>query len=70
MWGMIKSFFKYINGNRQCKNIISPFQDEDGYLTNWGRGKAEVFNTFFMSVFSISDGLRGSQCSELEDSDL
>lgn len=43
-------FFKYINGKRQCKNIISPFQDGDGHLTNRERDMAEVFSTSFVSV--------------------
>lgn len=30
--GVIKSFFKYINCNRQCRNNFCPLQDEDGCL--------------------------------------
>ncbi|KAJ7396949.1 rna-directed dna polymerase from mobile element jockey-like [Pitangus sulphuratus] len=59
-----KSFFKYINGNRQYRNIIGPLQGEDGHLTN--RQKAEMFDTFFASVFNMNDGPRGSQWPELE----
>ncbi|KAJ7395802.1 hypothetical protein BTVI_151811 [Pitangus sulphuratus] len=64
-----KKFFKYINGNRQCRKIIGPFQDEDGHLMNRNRDKSEVFNAFFASVFNMDDGPRGSQCPELEDHD-
>ncbi|KAJ7428106.1 hypothetical protein WISP_01889 [Willisornis vidua] len=34
-----KSFFKYINGNNQHRNIISPLQNEGDNLTNWDRDK-------------------------------
>ncbi|KAJ7411463.1 hypothetical protein BTVI_50153 [Pitangus sulphuratus] len=64
-----QSFDKYVNGNRQYKNIMGPFQDEDGHLTNRERDKAEVFNAFFACVFNTDDGPRGSQCPELEDHD-
>lgn len=50
LWGTIKRvFFKYINGNRQCKNNISPLQDEGGCLTNGDTDmdKTEMFNVFF-----------------------
>ncbi|KAJ7428141.1 rna-directed dna polymerase from mobile element jockey-like [Pitangus sulphuratus] len=40
--------------------------DEDGHLTNRNRDKTEMFNAFFVSVFNPDDGLRGSQCPELE----
>ncbi|KAJ7407716.1 hypothetical protein BTVI_62360 [Pitangus sulphuratus] len=49
------------------RNIIDPLEDEDGHLTNKDRDKAEVFNTFFASLFNMDDGPRGSQCPELED---
>ncbi|KAJ7425292.1 hypothetical protein WISP_24186 [Willisornis vidua] len=58
-----RSFFKYINGNRQYRNIISLLQDENGHRN---RDKAEVFKTFFASV-SNTDA--GPQCPELEDHD-
>lgn len=57
-------FFKYINGNRQCKNNISPLQDKDGHLTNRDRDKAEVFKAFFASDFNMDDGPRECQCLE------
>lgn len=51
LWGTKnRIFFKHINGKRQCKNIISPFQDGDGHLTNRERDMAEVFSTSFVSV--------------------
>lgn len=58
-------FFKYINGKRQCKIIIGPFQDGNGHLTSRDRDKAEVFNTSFVSVFNVGHRPRGSQCPEL-----
>ncbi|KAJ7403656.1 hypothetical protein BTVI_75840 [Pitangus sulphuratus] len=61
------TFFKYINGNMQYRNIIGPLQDENGHLTDRDRGKAEVFGAFFASVFNTGDGPRGSQCPELQD---
>lgn len=64
-----EGFFKYINGNRQCENNISPLQDEDGLLTNRNRDKAEVFKAFFASIFNMGDGPRESQCPELEKHD-
>ncbi|KAJ7405743.1 hypothetical protein WISP_138422 [Willisornis vidua] len=63
------SFFKYINGSRQHRNIIGPLQEEDGHLTNSDRDKAEVFNAFFACVFNTDDGPRGSQWPELEGHD-
>lgn len=39
---------------------MSPVQGEDGDLTNRDRGKAEVCNSFFASVFTVNDGLRMS----------
>ncbi|KAJ7425388.1 rna-directed dna polymerase from mobile element jockey-like [Willisornis vidua] len=69
IWDNKKSFFKYINGNRQYRNITSLSQDEDGHLRKRGRDKAEVFNAFFASVFNIDYRPKGSQCSELEDHD-
>ncbi|KAJ7413995.1 hypothetical protein WISP_87188 [Willisornis vidua] len=51
------------------KSTVESLWDEDGHLTNRDRDKAEVFNTFFASVFNMDDGPRGSQCSELEDHD-
>ncbi|KAJ7395736.1 hypothetical protein BTVI_151276 [Pitangus sulphuratus] len=63
-----KSLSKYINSKRQSqKKTPGPVQDEDGHLMNMDRDKAEVFNGFFASVFNTDDGLRGSQCPELED---
>lgn len=62
-------FFKYINGKRQMRNNTGPLQDEDGHLTNRDRDKAEVFNTFFASVFSTDAAPRGSHCPELKDHD-
>lgn len=46
-----KVFFKYIDGNKQCKNNIIPLQNEDGHLENRNRDKAEMCNAFF--VFEI-----------------
>ncbi|KAJ7420213.1 hypothetical protein WISP_49407 [Willisornis vidua] len=64
MWGTVKkSFFKYINGNRQYRNTIGLLQEEED------RDKAEGFNTFFASVFNMDDKPRASQCPELEDHD-
>ncbi|KAJ7427226.1 hypothetical protein WISP_08865 [Willisornis vidua] len=60
---------KYIDSNRQYRNIIGPLQDEDGQFTNMDRDKAEVFNAFFASVFNTDDGPRGSRCPALEDYD-
>ncbi|KAJ7408401.1 hypothetical protein WISP_121091 [Willisornis vidua] len=64
-----KSLFNYINSNRQYRNVISPFQDEDGHLTNWDKDKAGKFNAVFASVFNMDDRPRGSQSLELEDHD-
>lgn len=58
LWGTIKSFFKCINDSRQCKNNISPLQDEGGCLTNGDMDKAEMFNVFFASVFNTGNGAR------------
>ncbi|KAJ7409537.1 hypothetical protein WISP_113869 [Willisornis vidua] len=67
MWGDNKrSYFKYINDNRQYRTIIDPFQDEDDHLMHRGGDKAEVFNSFFASVFNRP---RGSQYTDLEDHD-
>lgn len=60
-----RTFFKYIDGNKQCKNNICSVQDVDGHLTNRDMDKAEVLNTFFASIFNTDDRPRGSQCPEL-----
>ncbi|KAJ7412607.1 hypothetical protein BTVI_45938 [Pitangus sulphuratus] len=62
-----KSFKKYVNSKRQCRNNIGPLQDDDGHLTNREIDKAEMFNAFFAFVFYTDDGLRESQSPELED---
>lgn len=67
--GSKKRFFKFINGKRQCKNNIGPFQDGDGHLTNRDTDWAEGFNTSFVSIFNMDDGARMSQCSKLEGHD-
>lgn len=61
MWRTVKTLFKYINGKRQHSNIIDLLQDADDHLPNRDRGKAEVFNMFFASIFNTNDGPRGSQ---------
>lgn len=62
-----KSFLKSTDGSRQCKNSISPLQDEGGRLTKRDMDKAEMFSVFFASVFDTDDGTRSYQCPELED---
>lgn len=42
-----KSFSKCINGKRQCKNNVSPLQNESGHLRDRDKNKAEVFNILF-----------------------
>ncbi|RMC20216.1 hypothetical protein DUI87_01062 [Hirundo rustica rustica] len=59
------SFPEYIYSKRQSRNNIIPLQDEDGHLRNRDMEKADVFNTFFASVFNAGDGSRGSECPEL-----
>lgn len=46
-----------------------PLQHEENHLTNRDRDKTEVFKAFFASVFSTDDGLRETQCPELENHD-
>lgn len=46
-----KYFFKYINGKKQFRNNIAPFQNEGNHLTNRDKDKAKVFNAFLASVF-------------------
>lgn len=64
-----KSFFKYVNGNRQCKNDIGPLQDEDGHLANRHMDKTGVFSAFFGSLFNMDNGPREFQCPEMVDHD-
>ncbi|KAJ7422637.1 hypothetical protein WISP_37002 [Willisornis vidua] len=59
-----------ISESWQYRNIIGPFQDEDGHLADRGRDKAEMFYAFFASVFNTDNGPKGSQCPELEDHDF
>ncbi|KAJ7423196.1 hypothetical protein BTVI_10858 [Pitangus sulphuratus] len=65
--------FDQVTGSFQpspfCDSVILQGKDEDGHLANRDRDKAEVFNAFFASVFSMDDGPRGSQCPDLEDND-
>ncbi|RMC20639.1 hypothetical protein DUI87_01491 [Hirundo rustica rustica] len=42
-------------------------QDEDDHLRKRDRDKAEMFNSFFASVFNTDDRPSGSQCPDLED---
>ncbi|KAJ7412027.1 hypothetical protein BTVI_47909 [Pitangus sulphuratus] len=64
-----KSAFEHINSSRRYRNIIGPFQGEDGHLANTVRDKAELFDALFASVFNTDDGPREPQCPELEDHD-
>ena len=52
-----KGFFKYLNSKRQARKCVGPLLDEHGHLTNRDIDKAEMFNTFFTSVFNTDDGL-------------
>lgn len=62
-----KKIFKYVNLKEQSKNNIGLLQNENGHPTNRDINKTEKFNAFFASIFNTDDGLRGSQCPELED---
>ncbi|XP_010006922.1 PREDICTED: protein pelota homolog [Chaetura pelagica] len=46
---------------------MGPPQNKDSHLTNRDIDKAEIFNALFAFLFSTDDGLRRSQCPELED---
>ncbi|XP_009073079.1 PREDICTED: plexin domain-containing protein 2-like [Acanthisitta chloris] len=65
--GNKNKFFKYINSKRECRNYISPLQDEDGHFINRDVEKAELFSASFSSVFNTDGRPNGTQCSELED---
>lgn len=47
------------------------YKDKDSHLTNRDRvrDKAEVFKTFFASIFNMGDGSSKSHCPELENHD-
>ena len=50
-----KTFWKYINTFRKCKEGISPLQREDGSLATDDKEKAEILIKFFSSVLTIED---------------
>lgn len=68
-WVKIKRFSTYVNYKGRAENT-GPLQRKDNHLTNRDRDKTEVvFKAFFASVFSTDDGLRDTQCPELENHD-
>ncbi|MCP3849730.1 MAG: hypothetical protein GY694_05770, partial [Gammaproteobacteria bacterium] len=50
-----KKFWKYINNSRKCKTNIAPLtSDKINFVTD-DKGKADMLNDFFSSVFTIED---------------
>lgn len=64
-----KDFLKYISNKRRTRENIVFSLDENGHLTNRDIDKAEAFNAFFTSVFSVDDMLWNLRRYELEDRD-
>ena len=50
-----KEFYRYVNERRICKDPVGPLMGPDGELLNSDEDNANVFNTFFSSVFTIED---------------
>ena len=47
-----KAFFRYMHSKRQKKELVVQLRNEDGKLITEDKEKAEVFNSYFGSVFS------------------
>ncbi|KAK4831728.1 hypothetical protein QYF61_018858 [Mycteria americana] len=64
-----KGVLKYVNSNRRFRDNIGLLLDEVSHLTNRDVEKAEMFNTFFASVFNSDDGPWDVWSPVLEDHD-
>ncbi|KFQ61370.1 hypothetical protein N334_04214, partial [Pelecanus crispus] len=47
-----KGFYRYVNQKRKVKESVPPLMNKNGDLVSTDKGKAEVLNNFFSSVFS------------------
>ena len=50
-----KSFWKYVNSKRKCKENVAGLQREDGSLATSDKEKADLLNNFFSSVMTEED---------------
>lgn len=50
----MKKLFKYVISKKRSKENIGLIVDEDGQLSSRDEQKTEVFNVFFVSVFTSS----------------
>jgi len=62
-----KGFFKYINSKRKTKENVGPLLNEVGALVTENTEKAELWSTFFASVFTAKAGPQASQSLEVRE---
>ncbi|GAB0187326.1 hypothetical protein GRJ2_001197900 [Grus japonensis] len=62
--GNKKSFYRYINDKRKTRENVGPLWKETGNLVTRDMEKAEVFNDFFVSVFTSKCSSYTTQVTE------
>ncbi|GAB0185476.1 mitochondrial enolase superfamily member 1 [Grus japonensis] len=62
--GNKKSFYRYINDKRKTRENVGPLQKDIGELVTQNMEKAEVFNPFFVSVFTAKCLSQTTQVAE------
>ena len=50
-----KMFWRHVNSKRKCKQGIAPLKDENNDIISDDKGKANVINKYFSSVFTKED---------------
>ena len=58
-----KAFFAYANSKLRTKETVADLRDSNGRKATSDTGKAGMLNTFFSSVFTKENRLRGAQRS-------
>jgi len=50
-----KAFYQYVNTKTKSRTRIADINSDDGHVLTTNRDKAELFNKFFSSVFTVED---------------